>query len=461
MKKKIDKNISVSLPYHFEASMAELSFESHSSEVLYVRYQLLRIEQTGLKTVRSGTAKVNPVTENNTVIPIDLYAAGSHILNIGKPEAIPASKEIVFSSYHLCGELSEIQNLDPETEASSALSLFEEFKNYSYGDLENPNLAEYEVHILLGDCLVERDQQYIRGGSVVPMVRKYGLESSYAQANAYIQTQGFSGNFSYEDTSQPFVTSDSPVTVVRFHSVFTSASRKALDLVNPYLLTVIKALSLDRNASAEPIAYLVKEKGSKEIKLFPPRKIYRGHSGGGFSNSPLTDLIGDVDRAIVNEPWIDTGLQMFDEAKREKDRRHKLRKSWSLLENRAKIIVPKSNAAVNDDQHQPIQYRGRTLTNNHDVGRVITYMRDYVKFSVPNRNGHRYDLSRTIMKAYVIRNIIVHEGGTDLYTRTGTNDVEQRCLDFFNDNGGNMGRGALDVEDWASELVKYEIRKHR
>lgn len=459
---QILSDISVSFPEKFDSNEIDFTITSARENSFKIGVILSQIKESGPKRCFQSTIIFDPAKGNEMVRSLTASKPGAYALQLFYPIGDTQGSPCVSTSYHwFQGPEPEDDVVDVTKAVEEVLEQHEVFKNFSYGESTNSNNQEYSVQVFLKDCLVERDRQHIRGGEITPINHGYDHEASLSLAKKYLAENGKPTGFSLPPNSEDRARSQHPTTLIEFRSVFAETPNGVIPVLLPSIRPIIRALSLERGASPEISCYHVEPKASGSNTLLFPDAIYRGHIGGGFASSPLTDLLDNLEKAILADGWIGLAMTLFDDVKREKSRHHKLFKAWSILEARAKIKILNSNVEVKDENGIPILWgkNGKKLTLEKDVGKTLIYLRDKVYRNRSFSDNRPFTLTERILAAYKIRNIVAHEGGADLPTRVGKNPHEKDALIFYNQAKGLVGLGALDVEKWASDLITYEINE--
>ena len=458
----IDSDISVTFPEKFSSKEIDLIINSSRTTPFQLGILLCQIRDSGPKRCFQCTIEFHPSSGNSMTRIVTGHRPGAYTLQLFYSAECCQNPPCVSTTYHWYEEAGDDPVLNVQEAVEQAFDRVEAFRNFSYGEENNSDNNEYSVQVILKDCLVERSRQNIRGGQVRPLDHGYDHEANLSLATKYLSENGKPAGFSLPPNSEQTARAEHPATIIEFNSVFAVSPNGVIPVLLPTLKTIIRALALERGASPTISCYHVEPKTPGNNTLLFPNSIYRGHIGGGFASSPLTDLLDNLEMASSADGWIDLAIALFDDVKREKVRHHKLFKAWSILEARAKIKISSSNQIINDETGAPIPWgrRGSSLTLEKDVGKTLTYLRDTVYLNRTFSDNRPFTLTKRVLLAYKIRNIVAHEGGADLSTRVGIDQQERDALIFYNQNPGLVGLGALDVENWARDLIEYEIRQN-
>jgi hypothetical protein len=262
----------------------------------------------------------------------------------------------------------------------------------------------YVVHVLLESALVDYPQ-IIRGGRVQPLSFGLGFESALSVVNRVF-------TYSFQPTQQTYdnIARGHPMCLVTYSRVLAPSETEAIDAIIPQLQLLKGILSIERGASAVNLAFVVENPTTQTAHLIWPADNYRGNLVGGFASGQITQLLDQTERASRSGPWVPFILQLYSEAKAEKNDGMRLFRAWSMIEAAAKRSVPRSGDQVLDDAGDEIPYRGG-LTRNHDPGRVLHYLRSIGRSGGVNVAGRDYRLPALVMGAYALRNMVAHEGG--------------------------------------------------
>lgn len=291
------------------------------------------------------------------------------------------------------------------------------------------------VQVLVEGCRLDY-QQLFEGGFLTPLGFELGPEAVLNAVHQFLEVR-------FTDTSK--VRTDygreHPLCLVTFVNVQAATLAQAVEAITPRLTRVLSALAENRGATPKAIAFVSDRGGNYD--LWVPTGIYRGNLVPGFGPG-ATFLFDAYDRAIQNEPWIGFALDIMRAVRLQTNQQTQLFMAWSLVEAAAKRTIPRSNTPVLDDGGiQLLGSRGRPLTLEQDLGRVIVYLRDHVgRGMLAMPAGSSPDFYDQLRLAYQCRNQIAHEGGIDV---PGSVPI-----------AGYSAQFAFTVRDWAAEVVRHE-----
>jgi hypothetical protein len=173
---------------------------------------------------------------------------------------------------------------------------------------------------------------------------------------------------------------------------------------------------------------------------------YRGNLVAGFGPG-VTGLLDQIGAASAANPWIDFALGLMRSIRLQTNPEVQLFQAWSLIEAAAKRAVQRDQTIqVLDEGGASIPYRGGALSQAHDLGRVIVYLRDHVGQNLLMLSAlpGSPTFSAGVQQMYAARNRIAHEGGLGV---PGTTTVTGSVYDL-----------AFIAKECASAVLQHEIR---
>lgn len=312
-------------------------------------------------------------------------------------------------------------------------------------EVEQKNFKEREVrlpgfqgdrriflHVLVDGCYLDYHQHF-EGGYLSPLGHRLNPESIVSAINKILPE-----GVDFTDTAllNESYGREHPLCLVTFVNVQAPDSAEAANAVQDRLARVLAALSEDRGASPEIIAYLAEANG--DFKLFTPSSIYRGNLIAGFGPS-ITGMLDLFEKAGENDPWIDFALGLMRTIRIQRNPESQLFQAWTFIESAAKRSTAWKDEVILDDAGaQLLDPRGKTLNQKTDFGRVIAYFRD-------NLGGGKISAANhlELLDAYKCRSKIAHEGGIAV-------PGSQSNPSYYPDL-------ARKITDWASQALRHEL----
>ncbi len=298
------------------------------------------------------------------------------------------------------------------------------------------------LYVIVDGCDLDYPQ-FFRGGRLQPLQQRIGPESLVAVVNSVLP-EGSVPFFA--DVLRDAYSQAHPLCLVTFVNVQAPDLSAAVDASKKPLERVLGALSEDRSAPPQVLAYLAQDQTGAFSLTFPV-ETYSGNRVPGFGPG-VTGLLDMIDKAVQEDDWIDFALSLMRSVRLQTNIETQIFQAWSLIEAAAKrAIAPDGSTQILDDTGQHIRIGGKILTQGQDLGRVIVYLRDHVGQNqlITSTGAAGTGFYGDIRALYDARNRIAHEGGL------ATPGAATPQLPAW--------QMAFIAKDIASMVLRYEIRR--